>query len=289
MGMSIFFQQLINGIILGSVYALVALGLTLIYGILHVPNFAHGMIYMLGAYVSYFLVVDYQLNFFAAVGLSMIIVAGLGVVIERVFFRPVQGASPINAFIAALSLLIILENGAVLLWGAEFRKFPPLLDQQVSFWGISITLQRLLIAVTTVLLILVLQLFVQKTLVGRTIRAVGQDREAALLLGVSPNRVGSMVFALGSALAAAAGSLIGPIFLVHPHMGMAPLLKAFAVIILGGMGSIPGAILGGLILGMVEGLGAGYISTEYKDLFAFGTMVAVLSIKPSGLFGRAER
>jgi branched-chain amino acid transport system permease protein len=287
--MSIFFQQLINGVILGSVYALMALGLTLIYGILHVPNFAHGMIYMLGAYVSFFLVVDYQLNFFAAVGLSMIIMAGLGVVIERVFFRPVQGASPINAFIAALALLIILENGAVLLWGAEFRKFPPLLDQQVSFWGISITLQRLLMTVATALIILVLHLFVQKTLVGRTIRAVGQDREAALLLGVSPNRVGSVIFALGSALAAAAGSLIGPIFLVHPHMGMAPLLKAFAVIILGGMGSIPGAILGGLILGVFEGLGAGYISAEYKDLFAFGTMVAVLSVKPSGLFGRGEK
>jgi branched-chain amino acid transport system permease protein len=287
--MSIFFQQLINGIIIGSVYALVALGLTLIYGILHVPNFAHGMIYMLGAYVSYFLVVDYHLNFFAAVGLSMIIMAGLGVVIERVFFRPVQGASPINAFIAALALLIILENGAVLLWGAEFRKFPPLLYQQVSFGGISITLQRLLMAVATALLILVLHLFVQKTLVGRTIRAVGQDREAALLLGVSPNRVGSIVFAIGSGLAAAAGSLIGPIFLVHPHMGMGPLLKAFAIIILGGMGSIPGAILGGLILGVVEGLGAGYISAEYKDLFAFGTMVAFLSVKPSGLFGRPER
>jgi branched-chain amino acid transport system permease protein len=287
--MSIFFQQLINGIILGSVYALVALGLTLIYGILHVPNFAHGMIYMLGAYVSYFLVVDYDLNFFAAVGLSMIIMAGLGVVIERVFFRPVQGASPINAFIAALALLIILENGAVLLWGAEFRKFPPLLYQQISFGGISITLQRLLMAVATALLILVLHLFVQKTLVGRTIRAVGQDREAALLLGVSPNRVGSIVFAIGSGLAAAAGSLIGPIFLVHPHMGMGPLLKAFAIIILGGMGSIPGAILGGLILGVVEGLGAGYISAEYKDLFAFGTMVAFLSVKPSGLFGRSER
>lgn len=243
--MSIFFQQLINGIILGSVYALVALGLTLIYGILHVPNFAHGMIYMLGAYVSYFLVVDYHLNFFVAVGLSMIIMAGLGVVIERVFFRPVQGASPINAFIAALALLIILENGAVLLWGAEFRKFPPLLYQQVSFGGISITLQRLLMAVATALLILALHFFVQRTLVGRTIRAVGQDREAALLVGVSPNRVGSVVFAIGSGLAAAAGSLIGPIFLVHPHMGMGPLLKAFAIIILGGMGSIPGAILGG--------------------------------------------
>ncbi len=287
--MSIFFQQLINGIILGSVYALVALGLTLIYGILHVPNFAHGMIYMLGAYVSYFLVVEYHLNFFAAVGLSMIIMAGLGVVIERVFFRPVQGASRINAFIVALSLLIILENGAVLLWGAEFRKFPPLLDQQVSFWGISITLQRLLMTVATALLILVLHFFVQKTLVGRTIRAVGQDREAALLIGVNPNRVGSMVFALGSALAAAAGSLIGPIFLVHPHMGMAPLLKAFAIIILGGMGSIPGAILGGLILGVIEGLGAGYISAAYKDLFAFGAMVVVLSVKPSGLFGREEK
>jgi branched-chain amino acid transport system permease protein len=247
------------------------------------------MIYMLGAYVSYFLVVEYHLNFFAAVALSMIIVAGLGVVIERVFFRPVQGASPINAFIAALALLIILENGAVLLWGAEFRKFPPLLDQQVSFWGISITLQRLLMTVATALLILVLHLFVQKTLVGRTIRAVGQDREAAFFIGVSPNRVGSMVFALGSALAAAAGSLTGPIFLVHPHMGMAPLLKAFAIIILGGMGSIPGAILGGVILGVVEGLGAGYISAEYKDLFAFGTMVAVLSVKPSGLFGQGEK
>jgi len=126
-------------------------------------------------------------------------------------------------------------------------------------------------------------------LIGRTIRAVGQDRETAPLLGISVNGVASLVFALSSSLAAAAGSLIGPIFLVHPHMGMSPLLKAFAIIILGGMGSIPGAILGGLILGVVEGLAAGYISAEYKDLFAFGTMVAVLSIRPSGLFGQKER
>lgn len=287
--MAVFWQQLVNGIILGSVYALVALGLTLIYGLLHVPNFAHGMIYMVGAYVSYFLVVDYQLNFFAAVGLSMLIMAGLGVVVERVFFRPVREASPINAFIAALALLIILENGAVLLWGAEFRKFPSFMEQRVVLGGISITVQRLVMALATGLLILLLHFFIQKTLLGRTIRAVGQDREAALLLGISTNRVVSMVFALSSALAAAAGSLIAPIFLVHPHMGMSPLLKAFAIIILGGMGSIPGAILGGVILGMVEGLGAGYISAEYKDLFAFGAMVAVLSIKPSGLFGRAER
>jgi len=287
--MSIFFQQLINGMILGSVYALVALGLTLIYGILHVPNFAHGMIYMFGAYISYFLVVDTQLNFFAAACLSMLVMAGMGVVIERVFFRPIRGASPINAFIAALALLIILENGAALLWGAEFRKFPPLLEQRITLGGVSITLQRLLMAVATGLLILLLHLFIQKTLVGRTIRAVGQDREAASLLGISINRVASLVFALSSCLAAAAGSLIGPIFLVHPHMGMSPLLKAFAIIILGGMGSIPGAILGGLILGMVEGLAAGYISAEYKDLFAFGTMVAVLSVRPSGLFGREER
>jgi branched-chain amino acid transport system permease protein len=283
--MTLFIQQVVNGLILGGSYTLIALGLTMIYGILYVANFAHGPIYMFGAFVSYFLLTRYGFGFFPSMLISMVVIAGLGVLVERLAFRPLRTAPHANGFIAALGLYFILEETAAIFWGHNYRTFPTVYPQTVKFLGISLSLQRLLVIVITVCLIALLYLVIQKTTVGRTIRAVAQDSHAALLVGISVDRVSAFTFAIGSALAAAAGTLLGPIFLVYPTMGAAPIVKAFVVIILGGMGSITGAILGGFILGIAESLGATYISSTFMDLYAFAIMIIILMFKPRGLMG----
>jgi branched-chain amino acid transport system permease protein len=283
--MTLFIQQIINGLILGGSYTLIALGLTMIYGILYVANFAHGPVYMLGAFVSFFMLTLYGFGFFSSMLISMVLIAGLGIVIERLVFRPLRTAPHGNGFIAALGLFFILEGGAAVLWGHSYRSFPTVYPQILNFLGISLSLQRLLVIVVTVGLIAILYLVIQKTTIGRTIRAVAQDSHAAVLVGISVDRVSAFTFAIGSALAAAAGTLLGPIFLVYPAMGAAPIVKAFVVIILGGMGSIPGAILGGFILGIAESLGVTYISSTFMDLYAFGILIIILMFKPRGLMG----
>ena len=284
--MSLFIQQIVNGLILGGSYTLIALGLTMIYGILYIANFAHGGVYMLGAFASCFLLTMFGIGFFPAMLISMVGTAVLGIVIERVVFRPLTNAPHANGFIAALGLFFILEGMAAILWGHDYRTFPAVYPQIVHFLGISLSLQRVLVIGVTVILIIILYLVIQKTTVGRTIRAVSQESRAAVLVGISANRVSALTFAIGSALAAAAGTLLGPIFLVYPQMGNAPITKAFVVIILGGMGSIPGAILGGFIVGIVESLGVTYISSTFMDLYAFIVLIIILMFKPRGLMGK---
>ena len=285
--MTLFIQQVINGIMLGSVYSLVALGLTLIYGILHIPNFAHGHKYMLGAYIAFFLVSIYHFNYWLAILAAAIIMAGVGALVERVVYRPLRQAPEINYFIAAIGLLMILESGAYILFGPSSRQFPPLHEQLLDIMGATVTMQRLLVIVCTLVLIVLLQLFIKKTTAGATIEAMAQNREGALLVGININRVATMTFAIGTALGAAAAGLVGPVSWVYPTMGTMPNLKAFVVIILGGMGSLPGAVIGGYILGLLEALCAGYISANYEPLFAFGVLVIILAFKPTGLFGKA--
>lgn len=286
--MALFFQQILNGIMLGSVYSLVALGLTLIYGILGIPNFAHGALYMLGAYIAFLLVSSAGVNFWLAMIVAMVGLALVGMLVERLVFRPLMEAPHLNSFIAANGLIFIIENGALILWGPDFKRFPPVYEQLYHIFGITITLQRIIIVLTAVGLIILMELFIKKTTIGATIEATAQDRVGTQLVGINVNRVDLITFALGTALAAAAGALIGPILLVYPSMGGAVILKAFVIIILGGMGSIPGAIVGGFILGLLESIGGGYITTEYHEVLAFGVLVAVLAIKPTGLFGRAH-
>ena len=286
--MALFFQQILNGIMLGSVYSLVALGLTLIYGILGIPNFAHGALYMLGAYITFLVVSSAGVNFWLAMIVAMVGLALVGMLVERLVFRPLMEAPHLNSFIAAIGLIFIIENGALILWGPDFKRFPPVYEQLYHIFGITITLQRIIIVLTAVGLIILMELFIKKTTIGATIEATAQDRVGTQLVGINVNRVDLITFALGTALAAAAGALIGPILLVYPSMGGAVILKAFVIIILGGMGSIPGAIVGGFILGLLESIGGGYITTEYHEVLAFGVLVAVLAIKPTGLFGRAH-
>jgi branched-chain amino acid transport system permease protein len=287
--MVLFFQQLVNGIMLGAAYSLVALGLTLIYGILHIPNFAHGHKYMWAAFTSLFLVVNFHTNYWVSLVIAMVVLGFVGAGVERLVYRPLRNAPHVNSFIAAIGLLLFLESLSLIFWGADFRRFPTLYDKPIHIFGVAFTLQRLLVIVAAALFIILLQVFIKRTWLGATIEAVAQNPEGAQLVGISIDRVSSLTFGIGTSLAAAAATLIAPIFLVYPTMGAMPNLKAFVVIIIGGMGSIPGAVIGGLMLGLMEALGGGYISTDYKDLFAFGALVTFLTFRPTGLFGKGVR
>lgn len=287
--MDLFFQQVLNGLTLGSIYGLVALGLTLVYGILHVPNFAHGALYMLGAYVAYFTMTALGLNYWVAMGVAALVVALISVLCERLVFHPLRQAPSIHDMIAAIGLMLFFEALAQMFWGADFRRMPTPYMEVFHFAGLTLPAQRLLIIVAAFSLMGLLHLYLKKTMVGSTIIAMAQNREGAFLVGINANRVAMLTFAIGGGLAAVGATLYAPINLVYPAMGNLLLLKAFVIIILGGMGSIPGAIIGGLIIGFAEALGGFYISAEYKDLFAFVLLVVILSIKPTGLFTKGVR
>jgi len=271
---------------LGSTYAIVALGLTLVFGILHIPNFAHGHLYMLGAYISFFLMTLYGFGFWTALVSSMVILGLIGMLIERIIYRPLQDKPHINSFISAIGALIILETSVIVLWGPQGRRIPNPYPDIVEWLGITMSYQRLLVIVTAIVLIVLLQVFIKKTTPGTTIEAVAQNREGAMLVGINVNWVSSLTFAISTATAAAAASLVAPIFMISPTMGALLGMKAFVIVILGGLGSIPGAILGGYILGILEAIGGGYLSAAYKDVYAFGALILILSIRPTGLFGK---
>jgi branched-chain amino acid transport system permease protein len=284
--MQLFFQQIFNGIMLGSTYAIVALGLTLVFGILHIPNFAHGHLYMLGAYVSFFLMTLYGFGFWSALVSSMVLLGLIGMLIERIIYRPLQDKPHINSFISAIGALIILETSVIVLWGPQGRRIPNPYPDIVELLGITMSYQRLLVIVAAIVLIVLLQVFIKRTTTGTTIEAVAQNREGAMLVGINVNWVSSLTFAISTATAAAAASLVAPIFMISPTMGALLGMKAFVIVILGGLGSIPGAILGGYILGILEAIGGGYLSAAYKDVYAFGALILILSIRPTGLFGK---
>jgi branched-chain amino acid transport system permease protein len=282
-----FTQQLVNGIVLGCTYGLMAIGLTIIFGILNIVNLAHGEIYMLGAFVAYFLVTLWGVNFFVALLAAALAMAVLGVVVERLVFRPLRDKEEINYFIVSMGLLIFLQNTALLFWGTDPRSMGlTYASQTVKLGEVIVTIQRLLTVAVAVLVILGLHFFIKYTRMGKAIRAMEQDREAALTVGVGINEVSTFTFALGSGLAGVAGALMGSMFIVNPMMGFSPLLKAFVIVIFGGLGSVMGAIVGGLILGLTEVLGGSYISSTYQDAFAFIILILVLSFKPTGLFGK---
>ena len=284
--MELFFQQVLNGLTLGSIYGLVALGLTLVYGILHVPNFAHGALYMVGAYVSYITMADFGVNYWVAMLLAAVAVALLAVLCERLVFNPLRHAPPIHDKIAAIGIMLFLEALVQMQWGAEFRRMPTPYTDILDIAGMTIPAQRVLIIAGAFSLMAVLHLFLKKTMTGSTIVAMAQNREGAFLVGIDANRVAMMTFAISGALAAVGATLFAPINLVYPAMGHLLIMKAFVIIILGGMGSIPGAIVGGLIIGFAEAFGGFYISTDYKDIIAFALLVVILSIKPTGLFSK---
>lgn len=288
--MNLFFQQILNGLTLGSVYGLVALGLTLVYGILHVPNFSHGALYMVGAYAAWMLMTAVGANYWIAMLGSGVVVAAIAVLCERLVFNPLRHAPPIHDKIAAIGILLFLEAGVQAIWGAEFQRMPsPFPGVMIEFMGLIMPAQRLLIIVGAIVLMLGLHFFLKRTTTGSSIVAMAQDREGAFLVGIDANKVSMITFAISGFLAAVAAALFVPISLVFPAMGHLVIMKAFVIIVLGGMGSIPGAIIGGMIIGFAESFGAFYVSTNYKDLIAFALLVVILSLRPQGLFTKGVR
>jgi branched-chain amino acid transport system permease protein len=284
--MNEFLQQIFNGLAIGSVYTLVALGLTVVFGILGIAHFAHGSLAMFGGYLTFVFSTSMGVSFFASIAMAMPVGAVMGMLIERLAYRPVRDAPHINAFIIALGLTMMLEGGNLLLFGADQVIIQTPYQQVFDFGGIFVAQLRMVVIVTAVTLVAVVMLLILKTKTGKSVRAVAQNRHAAVLMGVNVNFVSSVVFAISSALGVAAGALIGALLALAPGVGESFAVKGFAVLILGGLGSLPGAILGGLVLGVSESLAAGFLSSAYKDVISFLIMILVLLVMPQGLMGK---
>jgi branched-chain amino acid transport system permease protein len=285
-----FLQHVLNGLVIGGAYALIGIGLTLILGIMNVVNFAHGELYMLGAYMVYTITVLLGINFFAGVVVAIIVVAAVGLLIEKAILYPLRDRSPDMSLLALIGVSIFLQNAARFIWSPVPQSIHhPFALVATTLGPIRITELRMFAAFMALVLIVGTHYLVQKTRVGKAMRATFQDKEVAAMFGIRVDAVYSFTFAFGAALAAVAGTLLGSMFIVNPTMGDFAIVKAFAVVILGGMGSFPGAIFGGLILGVTENLGAAYISSGYKDVIAFALIILILILKPSGLFGKKQK
>jgi branched-chain amino acid transport system permease protein len=295
-----FAQLLAHGIAWGSVYALIALGYTMVYGVLRLINFAHGDVYMVGAFIAFYATRGGHVGLLGALAISMLGCAALGVIIERGAYRPLRGHSRLAVLITAIGVSLLLENGGQLLFGPAPQSFPrdllggPLgaalqaaADAAVRTTGVILSPEQILIIIASVVLMAALQLFVRKTKVGKAMRAVAADRDTASLMGVNVDNIITMTFIIGSALAAAAGVLVSlEVAEIDPLMGLMPGLKAFVAAVLGGIGNLPGAMIGGLIMGIAEYLVVGYISSSYRDAIAFAILIAILLVKPTGLTGK---
>jgi branched-chain amino acid transport system permease protein len=283
-------QHLLNGLLLGATYSLLGIGLTLVFGLMNVVNFAHGEFYTLGAYAAFAALALASVSFFVAIPLAIVAGALAGAVCERVLLRPLRGQSIDTVMLVMIGLWIAMQNAELLGWGGVAKSVPtPFPTEPVVVGAVSVAPLRIFVFVVSGLLIVGAHLLLSRTKLGRAMRATFQDRETAALMGVSIERIHTITFAFGAGLAAAAGALLGPVFLLYPSMGDLASLKAFSVVILGGLGNFGGAAVGGLVLGIAEELGAGYISSGYRDAVGFLMIVAVLLLRPSGLFARAER
>ena len=301
--MSFFFQELVNGITTGALYSLVALGFSMVYGVLKLLNFAHGDLYMVGAYIGFFVIQWFggAQHLTIAVPLLLVImfvlaaglVGGLGVAIERFAYRPLRDAPRIAPLITAIGVSFFLESSALLLFGAQYRVYNTAdfisLSSGIQIGSVTIDSVQILVLVLGVVLMVGLQLLVNRTRLGRQMRAVAADREAAEMLGINVNFVITATFFLGSALAGVAGIMGGLLFnQVTSTIGFIAGLKAFTAAVVGGIGSIPGAVLGGLLIGVAESFITGYISSTYSNLLVFALLIAVMLVRPSGLLGRAQ-
>ena len=269
------------------------MGYTMVYGIIKLINFAHCDVYMIGAYVGYACMTFLHLGFTASLCIAMLVCMVLGVVIEKVAYKPLRNATRIAVLITAIGVSYLLEYGMMYFMKANVRTYPPmtgLLAKSFQLGGVTISMLQILIVAVTVILMIALQLIVKKTRIGKAMRATSQDQDAAELMGINVNTTISFTFALGSALAGAAGVLVGVYYnSIDPLMGFLPGLKAFVAAVFGGIGIIPGAMIGGYFIGAVETFVSGYGSSMYKDAIVFAILILVLIIKPSGLLGKATK
>ncbi|MCM2535671.1 branched-chain amino acid ABC transporter permease [Neobacillus pocheonensis] len=282
-------QQLVNGVSLGSIYALIALGYTMVYGIVKLINFAHGDVFMVGAFIGFYAIVKLHIGFFPALIISMVICALLGVLIERIAYKPLRNATRIAALITAIGVSLFMEYGTIYVRGAQPEAYPSNIvpDASINLFGVKISSQSLLILGISVFLMILLQFIVHKTKIGKAMRAVSHDMDAARLMGINVNNTISATFAIGSALAGAAGVIFGMYYTkIEPLMGIIPGLKAFVAAVLGGIGIIPGAMVGGLLLGVIESLVSALGYSLWRDGVAFVVLILILIFRPSGLFGK---
>ena len=285
-----FLQHLLNALMLGGTYALLGIGLTMIFGIMRVVNFTHGELYTFGAYMVFFFAMTLSTNFFLALVFAMVLGVALGAAIEFVLLRPLRGANIDTTMLIMIGAWIALQNSEQLVWtGVAKSVIHPFPAEPVVLGPLSVSWIRIFVFCVAILLIVGAHLLIHRTRLGKAMRSTFQDRETAALMGVNINAIQTATFALGSGLAAAAGALLGPVFVLVPSMGDMAALKSFAIVILGGLGSFKGATLGGFLLALVEEMGAGYISSGYRDAMGFLIIIVVLIFRPTGLFARAER
>jgi branched-chain amino acid transport system permease protein len=294
--MEFFFEQLINGLAVGGIYALIALGYTMVYGVMRLINFAHGDLFTIGSYLGMTILASWAvaeylgpfMGVLVLIMMVMVLVGIIGVILERVAYRPVRQADRLSAVVSALGASIFFSNLVMLIWGPRFRVYPDDILPRITLniLGLDVPLLRILVLATSLILMGILYFFVQKTRTGTAIRAVAIDHGASRLMGINVNRIISLVFLIGPALGGAAGVMIGLYYgQVNFTMGWSYGLKAFIAAVLGGIGNIPGAMLGGLLLGVIEALGAAFISTAWKDGIAFVVLILILIFRPTGLLG----
>lgn len=284
------FQQLINGLTLGSTYALTAVGYSLVFGILQLVNFAHGSVYMVGAFLTLIFFTALKLNFFVSFLLSIILTGVLGIVLDKVALYPLRkrNAPKVTALISTIGVSIFLQNLVMIVWGSETKNFPLVINLgAVEIFGTKISVLQILIFSICLVIMAGLNIMIQKTKIGKAMRATEQNPEAAKLMGIDVNLVIMITFFIGSALASVAGTMVGMYYqTIDPYIGYMAGLKAFAAAVLGGIGVLPGAIVGGLLIGVIETLAAGYINAGYRDAIAFAVLVIMLIVKPAGLLGK---
>jgi len=278
-------QSILNGLVLGGIYILVALGLTLVLSIMGIVQLAHGEVYMLGAYAMYYLFARVGLNFFLAIFISALLVGGFGVFLGKFFFRPFRGEMD-RALIIAIGLILLLRNAVLVIVGGSPKAFASPFSGVLSVLGITLSWERLVVVSVAFGFVLILFFLIKMTKVGQAMVAISQDREVAALQGINIDRISSIAMFLGCAFAAVAGALVGALFSVTPFMGGFALMKGIAVIILGGMGSILGAVLGGMILGLIDGIVPVFSTTHMAGLIGFGFIIFILLFRPQGILGR---
>lgn len=290
-----FVQYLIAGISLGSIYAIMALGYTMVYGIAKMLNFAHGDVIMVGSYVVFYAVSSFNLPPIVAILLSVIVCTILGVVVERVAYKPLRKAASLAVLITAIGVSYFLENSALLIFGSDTKSFPNVINVPAVSFNVGDEVLKIpgttVVTICACLVIMVaLIMFVNKTKPGRAMLAVSEDREAASLMGIDVNKTIALTFAIGSGLAAIAGVLFcAQYHALNPYTGMLPGIKSFTAAVFGGIGSIPGALVGGLLLGIIENLSSAYISSQLANSIVFAVLIIVLLLKPTGLFGKKIR
>ncbi len=284
---ALIWQGLINGLALGWIYVLMALGLTLIFGIMHIMQFAHGEIYMLGAYIVYYLTASLKLPLLPATVLAMGVMALIGMILERFLFRRLRG-EVLSAIVATTGLTLIIQSGAVVLFGLYERSLPLLATGPLNILGSMVPKDRIVSVAAAVCLSLVLYIFLKKAKYGQAMVASAQSPEGAILQGISPDKMAALAIMIGCALAAAGGTLAGSLFALSPYMGLLPLVKGLIIIVLGGMGSLPGAFVAGMLLGLIDGLVPILFGHAWAAIGPMLMVIVVLIIKPQGLFGHAD-